>query len=75
LLEDRLTLADLAVASPFVNLEHLGVDVDWGTHPRTAAFIEAIHARPSFARRTAKEKAFFARSGTQNLPRGGSPPP
>jgi hypothetical protein len=41
--------ADLAVASPFVNLQHLGVGVDRGTHPRTAAFIEAMHARPTFA--------------------------
>jgi glutathione S-transferase len=61
LVEDRLTLADLAVASPFVNFQHLGVGVDRGTHPRTAAFIESIHARPSFARLIAKERAFFAR--------------
>jgi glutathione S-transferase len=61
LVEDRLTLADLAVASPFVNLQHLAVGVDRGRHPKTAAFIDAIHARPSFARLIAKEKAFFAR--------------
>ena len=59
--EDRLTLADLAVASPFVNFQHLGVGVERGKHPRTAAFIESIHARPSFARLIAKEKAFLAR--------------
>jgi glutathione S-transferase len=61
LVEDRLTLADLAVASPFVNFQHLGVGVDPGKHPRTAAFIESIHARPSFARLITKEKAFLAR--------------
>jgi glutathione S-transferase len=61
LVEDRLTLADLAVASPFVNLQHLGVGVEGRKHPRTAAFIESIHARPSYARLIAKEKAFFAR--------------
>jgi glutathione S-transferase len=61
LVEDRLTLADLAVASPFVNIQHLGVGVDRGKHPRTAAFLEAIHARPSFAPLIAKEKAFLAR--------------
>ena len=61
LVEDRLTLADLAVASPFVNIQHLGVGMDRGKHPRTAAFIESIHARPSFARLIAKEKAFLAR--------------
>jgi glutathione S-transferase len=61
LVEDRLTLADLAVASPFVNFQHLGVGMDRGKHPRTAAFIESVHARPSFARLIAKEKAFLAR--------------
>ena len=61
LVEDRLTLADLAVASPFVNIQHLGVGMDRGKHPRTAALIESIHARPSFARLIAKEKAFLAR--------------
>jgi glutathione S-transferase len=61
LVEDRLTLADLAVASPFVNLQHLGVGVDRAKHPRTAAFMASILARPAFARLIAKEKAFFAR--------------
>lgn len=61
LVDDRLTLADLAVASPFVNLAHVGVTVDAATHPKTAAFVEAILARPSFAPLVAQEKAFFAR--------------
>lgn len=54
LLEDRITLADLAVASPFANLGHLSFDLSaW---PRTKAYVEAILARPSFAERVAKEK-------------------
>ena len=61
LVDDRLTLADLAVASPFVNLAHVGVTVDAATHPKTAAFVEAILTRPSFAPIVAQEKAFFAR--------------
>jgi glutathione S-transferase len=61
LVDDRLTLADLAVASPFVNLGHVGVTADPATHPKTAAFVEAILARPSFAPIVAQEKAFFAR--------------
>jgi glutathione S-transferase len=61
LVDDRLTLADLAVASPFVNAQHLGVTVNASAHPKTAAYIGAIHARPSFARLIAKETAFFAR--------------
>ena len=61
LVDDRLTLADLAVASPFVNFAHVGVEVEAATHPKTAAFVETILARPSFAPIVAREKAFFAR--------------
>jgi len=62
LVDDRLTLADLAVASPFVNLDHVGITANASTHPKTAKYVAAMHARPSFARVIAKEKAFFARS-------------
>jgi glutathione S-transferase len=61
LVDDRLTLADLAVASPFVNFGHLGVAIDAAKYSKTAAFIAAMHARPSFARLIAKERAFLAR--------------
>ena len=61
LVDDRLTLADLAVASPFVNFAHVGVTIDAAAHPKTAAFVEAMLARPSFAPLVAQEKAFFAR--------------
>ncbi|HXU99320.1 MAG TPA: glutathione S-transferase family protein [Caulobacteraceae bacterium] len=61
LVEDRLTLADLAVASPFVNFAHCGIAVDAARHPKTAAYVEAILARPSFAPIVAQEKQFFAR--------------
>ena len=57
LLEDRLTLADIAVASPFVNLMHLGWSPDPAAHPKVAAYVAAIHARPSFAKYIAAEKA------------------
>lgn len=60
LVDDRLTLADLAVASPFVNLDHLGVRPDPARHPKTTAYIQAILARPSFATMVAQEKAFLA---------------
>jgi len=61
LVDDRLTLADLAVASPFVNLRHLGVSVSAATYPRTAGFVNTMHARPSFARLIDQETAFLAR--------------
>ena len=57
LVEDRLTLADIAVASPFVNFAHLKLSL--AAWPRTAAYISAIHARPSFAPVIAKESRLF----------------
>jgi glutathione S-transferase len=57
LLEDRLTLADIAVASPFANLGHLGFDLSrW---PKAKAYSEAILARPSFDHWVTREKRFL----------------
>ena len=50
LVEDRITLADLAIASPFANiLRHLNIAIDPDRHPRTLAYVQAILKRPSFA--------------------------
>lgn len=62
LVEDRLTLADIAVASPFANLQHLNVAFDPARHPRVKAYVEAILARPSFASWIARETAFLGRA-------------
>ncbi len=61
LIGDGVTLADLAVASPFANLSYLEVAPFTGTHPRTRAYVEAILARPSFAPWVAQEKALLQR--------------
>jgi len=61
LVGDRLTIADIAVASPLVNLQHLDVAIDEGRHPRTVAFARAMHGRPSFEPHIAREIAFFER--------------
>ncbi len=61
LVGDRLTLADLAVASPFVNLAHLDVAVDEGRYPKVADYVATILGRPSFAPIIAREQAFFAK--------------
>ena len=61
LVGDTLTLADFAVASPLVNLQHLGIAIDPARHPRLAAFADAMHRRPSFAQHIAREVAFFER--------------
>lgn len=61
LVGDGLTLADIAVAGPFANLEHLGIRIDRQRHPRTAAFVERILARPSFSQLIARETSLLAK--------------
>jgi glutathione S-transferase len=53
---DALSLADISVAAMFVNLDHLGIKPDAATHPKLAAFVTAMHARPSFAKWIAIER-------------------
>lgn len=61
LVGDALTLADLALASPFVNLTHCGVTIDAARFPRVARYTASILSRPSFAPSIARETAFLAR--------------
>ena len=63
LVEDRLTLADIAIASPFATLGCVDVGCDPARHPRTAAYVEAILARPSFADIVAKDRAMVEAMG------------
>jgi len=61
LVGDTITLADLAVASPFANLAHLSVKIDPERYPRTLSYIEAILTRPSFKSWIDRETAFLAK--------------
>jgi glutathione S-transferase len=61
LVEDRLTLADLAIASPFANFRHMGMECMSG-RPKLAAYVEAILSRPSFAPWIARETTFLERA-------------
>jgi glutathione S-transferase len=56
LVGDTLTLADIAVATPFVNLAHCAMVPDAATYPRLTAYLAAIHARPSFADGIVRER-------------------
>lgn len=58
---DTLTIADIAVASPFVNAAHAGYAPDPAKHPRLARFLKATHARPSFAACIAEERKMLSR--------------
>ena len=62
LVGDSLTLADIAVASPFANLTHLNVEVDSSRWPRTAAYTQRILSRPSFAPWIEREAAFLQKA-------------
>jgi glutathione S-transferase len=62
LVEDRLTLADIAVASPFANLRHLAVAIDPARWPKVTAYVSRILDRPSFKQYLEKETAFLARA-------------
>lgn len=61
LVGDRFTLADIAVASIFVNLAHAYHELDAARHPRIATYVGAILSRPSFAPVVARETAFLTR--------------
>jgi glutathione S-transferase len=62
LVEDRLTLADIAVASPFANLRHLSVAIDPARYPRLTGYVRSILDRPSFSRWIERETAFLERT-------------
>lgn len=62
LVEDRITLADIAVATGFANLSHAGSSVDPGPHPRLAAYVERMLGRPSFSLWVEKESRFLGQS-------------
>ena len=60
LVEDRFTLADIAVVSPLVTMSLADCSVDGGAHPRAAAYVAKICERPAFAKLIAQEKAQLA---------------
>jgi glutathione S-transferase len=60
---DMLTVADIAIASPFVNAAHAGYAPDPARHPNLARFLKAMHARPSFAACIEEEKRLLAPLG------------
>jgi len=61
LVGDGITLADIAVASPFANLAHLNCDIDASRHGRVRSWVDSILARPSFAPWIEREAAMLAK--------------
>jgi glutathione S-transferase len=59
---NRLTIADIAIASPFVNFMHAGEKIDAAKYPNIAAFLERMHSRPSFKELIEEEKQLFGQA-------------
>ena len=62
LVGDGLTLADIAVASPFANFRHTDTRVCPDRYPRTVAYVDRILARPSIAPLVEREAAMLAKT-------------
>ena len=59
LVGDKLTLADIAVASPFANFRHTSTRVCPDKYPRTVAYVDRILSRQSFAPWIEQERAML----------------
>lgn len=57
----RLTLADIAIASPFANLTHLGCARDHERHARVHSYVDSILERESFSPWIERETSMLAK--------------
>ncbi len=57
LVGDALTIADIGIATQFVNFAHAGYGVDGSRWPKLAAYVDRILGRDSFAGLIEEEKA------------------
>jgi glutathione S-transferase len=55
-----LSIADIGVGTQFVNLRHVGVTPDAKRWPKLAAYVDRLHARPSFKALIEEEATAFA---------------
>lgn len=62
LVGDALSIADIAVATQFVNLRHAGYAPDAEKWPSLSAYLGRMHARDSFAAVIAEETPLFAKT-------------
>ena len=62
LASDAVSIADIAVATQFVNLRHAGFAPDAKKYPQLTDYLARMHSRPSFATVIAEEAPLFART-------------
>jgi glutathione S-transferase len=60
---NRLTIADIGVATGFVNLRYAGFAPERKRWPKLRAFIDRMHGRPSFKAAMAEDAPFAKRAG------------
>jgi len=60
---DSFTIADIAVASPFVNVAHAGFAPDAARYPNLLRFLKETLARPGFASSIAQERKVLSATG------------
>ena len=60
LVDDRLTLADIAVASFFPTIEYAGARLDAAAYPKTAAYVAKLLSRPCFTPFLESDRVFLA---------------
>lgn len=60
LVDDRFTLADIAVVSPLTTMSYARWRCDPERHPKVHAYVQAIQARPAFADLISEERARLA---------------
>ena len=56
-----LSIADIAIGTMFVNVQHVGEIIDGARWPKLAAYVTRIHARPSFQALIEEETPFVQR--------------
>ena len=59
LVGNKFSIADIGIATQFVNFMLAGYSVDAKRWPKLAAYVNRIHSRPSFKSAIDKEKAAF----------------
>jgi glutathione S-transferase len=63
LVANTFGIADISIASMFVNLQLAAVSVDRARWPKLAAYVERVHARPSFKVLIEEDKKAMAALG------------
>lgn len=58
---NQLSIADIAVASPFVNMRHAGVAPERARFPKLRAFLDRMYGRPSFKACIEEEHPVFGK--------------